>query len=389
GLLQHENADIGDVLTDVQQVRILVGFGFGQEDRPQPAIEHQRVVQVAVRTLPVGLDLLQLPCRFEQRLCLYFPGRCRCLRGASIGLSGMRHSEHPDLTLENAGESAQFLYVVAFKIWLATASVFLRFTQFQVVSTGRAPRQTKTAGSPPPSCVWSMTCGSYRKSCSTLACDWLASASAETAIDCRVERAWLLAASSLVSASVRLDAPVCSTLIRFLLKSWRICTIERFEPSAEDSERNVVDAESSWASTLFAELESRKSVPETRVERPRPASLKVTPWMFRVDRPVSLNTSFSVSPFSRLMPLKDASCEVVLICASTLLYCATRLARVACESGSTTGAPAVRPAKAVAVPPTVPIVEDAASFDVTMVITPVVEMLACRLLAASAVLRSF
>ncbi len=48
-----------------------------------------------------------------------------------------------------------------------------------------------------------------------------------------------------------------------------------------------------------------------------------------------------------------------------------------------------RPAKAVAVPPTAPIVEDAASFDVTMVITPVVEMLACRLLAASAALRSF
>src|SRR6201995_605051 len=98
GLLQHEDADIGDVLTDFQRVRILVGFGFGQEDRPQPAIEHQRVVQVAVRALPVGLDLLQLPCRLEQRLRLYFPGRCRRLRGASIGLSGMRHSEHPDLT---------------------------------------------------------------------------------------------------------------------------------------------------------------------------------------------------------------------------------------------------------------------------------------------------
>src|SRR5437763_693556 len=54
---------------------------------------------------------------------------------------------------------------------------------------------------------------------STLCCDWLASASAETAIDWRVDSAWLLAASSLVSASVRLDEPVCSTLIRFLLKS--------------------------------------------------------------------------------------------------------------------------------------------------------------------------
>ena len=59
-----------------------------------------------------------------------------------------------------------------------------------------------------------------------------ASASAETAIDWRVDSAWLLAASSFVSASVRFDAPVCSTLIRFLLKSWRISTIERFEPSA-------------------------------------------------------------------------------------------------------------------------------------------------------------
>src|ERR1700726_573563 len=55
-----------------------------------------------------------------------------------------------------------------------------------------------------------------RRSCSTLDCDWLASASAETAIDWRVDSAWLLAASSLVSASVRFDEPVCSTLIRFL-----------------------------------------------------------------------------------------------------------------------------------------------------------------------------
>src|ERR1051326_186526 len=59
-----------------------------------------------------------------------------------------------------------------------------------------------------------------RSSCRTLACDWLASASADTAIDWRVDSAWLLAASSLVSASVRFEEPVCSTLIRFLLKLW-------------------------------------------------------------------------------------------------------------------------------------------------------------------------
>src|SRR5712692_10077469 len=81
-----------------------------------------------------------------------------------------------------------------------------------------------------------------RRSCSTLACDWLASASAETAIDWRVASAWLLAASSLVSASVRLAEPVCSTLIRFFEKSCRISTIDRFEPRVEACVRNASDA---------------------------------------------------------------------------------------------------------------------------------------------------
>src|SRR5580693_2876455 len=183
-----------------------------------------------------------------------------------------------------------------------------------------------------------------RSSCSTLACDWLASASADTAIDWRVDNAWLLAASSLVSASVRFDAPVCSTLIRLFEKSWRISTIERFEPSAEASPRNVVEAALSELRTLLAESLSRKSSPEVSCDRPRPASLKVTPWMLSVDLPVSLNTSFRVSPVSRLTPLKDESCAVVLICASTLLYCDTRFARVACEFGSMIGAPALKAA---------------------------------------------
>src|ERR1700727_2433623 len=93
-----------------------------------------------------------------------------------------------------------------------------------------------------------------RSSCSTLCCDWLASASADTAIDCRVESAWLLAASSFGSASVRLDAPVCSTLIRLLLKSWRICTTDRFEPSAEASERSRSEAPASDVNTLLVAL---------------------------------------------------------------------------------------------------------------------------------------
>src|SRR3982074_1891350 len=117
-------------------------------------------------------------------------------------------------------------------------------------------------------------CGlDQRSSCSTLCCDWLASASADTAIDCRVASAWLLAASSLVSAKVRLDEPVCSTLIRFFEKSWRICTIDRFEPSAAASVRGEVLAALSEVITLFAELLSRKSVPDASVLRPRPVAL--------------------------------------------------------------------------------------------------------------------
>src|SRR5437016_12733219 len=111
-------------------------------------------------------------------------------------------------------------------------------------------------------------CGDQRSSCSTLACDWLASARAETAIDWRVASAWLLAASSLVSASVRLAEPVCSTLIRFLEKSWRICTIDRFEPRADASVRSVVLAAPSRLSALFAEALSRKSVPLVNEARP-------------------------------------------------------------------------------------------------------------------------
>src|SRR6202035_1574732 len=134
----------------------------------------------------------------------------------------------------------------------------------------------------------------------------------------------------LVSARVRLDEPVCSTLIRFFEKSWRICTIDRFEPRADASERSVVEAAVSEVSTLLAEELSRKSVPAVRLDRLRPAALKVTPVMLSVDLPVSLKVSFSVSPFNRLMPLKDESCAVVYIWARTLLYWATRLARGVC-----------------------------------------------------------
>src|ERR1700727_1132708 len=140
--------------------------------------------------------------------------------------------------------------------------------QMRRFATTRAHQED---GGVSPAVSISLSCSSdQRSSCSTLCCDWLASASADTAIDCRVDSAWLLAASSFGSATVRLDAPVCSTLIRLLLKSWRISTIDRFEPSADASVRSVVEAWVSCDNTLLAELLSRKSVPEVRLERPSP-----------------------------------------------------------------------------------------------------------------------
>src|SRR3984957_2947277 len=76
-----------------------------------------------------------------------------------------------------------------------------------------------------------------------------------------------------------------------------------------------------------------------------------------------------------------------------LLYWVISPARVACAFGSATGANAVRPLKAwpatVAVPVIAPIVDEAALLLVVKVMTPVGSMVACRLLAASAVLSWF
>ena len=134
-------------------------------------------------------------------------------------------------------------------------------------------------------------------------------------------------------------------------------------------------------------------MPAVRLERPSPASLKVTPEIDSFEAPVSSNVRSRVSPFNRLMPLNEESCAVVLIWGRTWLYCATRLERVACEFGSATGAADGRAGESRtggrnAVPVNAPIVDDAALLLVVMVITPVESMLACRLFAANAVLRS-
>src|SRR3954451_11805006 len=129
----------------------------------------------------------------------------------------------------------------------------------------------------------------------------------------------------------------------------------RFEPSEEACDRRVVLALLRLDSTLLVAELSMKSVPAFNFARPRPDELKVTPWMLIDDLPVSLKVSFSVSPLSRLTPLNEASWEVVEIWSRMLLYWATRLARVVCATGSTTGAAGtVKVCVVVSVPPIAP-----------------------------------
>src|SRR3954464_12301618 len=85
--------------------------------------------------------------------------------------------------------------------------------------------------------------------------------------------------------------------------------------------------------------------------------------MFSVDLPVSLKVSLRSSPFNRLMPLNDESCDVVVIWVMILLYWLTRLARMVCEAASATGAVAAPNVAVPGVEPTVtaPIVDEAKS----------------------------
>src|ERR1700754_415064 len=88
--------------------------------------------------------------------------------------------------------------------------------------------------------------------------------------------------------------------------------------------------------------------------------------MFSVDLPVSLKVSLRSSPFSKLMPLKDESCDVVVIWVMMLLYWLTRLARMVCDAGWATGAAIAPNVKVPGVAPRViaPIVDEAKSLAV-------------------------
>src|ERR1700687_3278449 len=118
--------------------------------------------------------------------------------------------------------------------------------------------------------------------------DWLASDRAVVESDCRVCRANRLAPSWLVSASTRLSEPVCKSATRFLVKSLRVCTVDRVEPNAEAWVRSVVNAVFRPVSVVSTLWLSWKPVPEI-ADSPRPVESDFTPLMVSELEPVSLN----------------------------------------------------------------------------------------------------
>src|SRR5882724_1618089 len=104
--------------------------------------------------------------------------------------------------------------------------------------------------------------------------------------------------------------------------------------------------------------------------------------MFSVDLPVSLKVSLRLSPFSRLMPLNEASCDVVVICWMMLLYWLTKPARMVCEAASASGLPAAPPVGVTRVAVLVPLI----AMVFTAAVAPVVRIwLALSLLDVSVI----
>jgi hypothetical protein len=52
-LRQNKNADIGDILPDLDRFRILIIDGIADEDGPELAIEQESVVETCVSMLPI------------------------------------------------------------------------------------------------------------------------------------------------------------------------------------------------------------------------------------------------------------------------------------------------------------------------------------------------
>ena len=102
------------------------------------------------------------------------------------------------------------------------------------------------------------------------------------------------------------SAPVCSVLIIALVKSWRICTVDRFEPNAWAWARSVVSA-----AVRSVEAAVMSAAPPQLfggvVDARSPAALKSTAATVTLEVPVSFSVTVRSELAllsSRLMPLK-------------------------------------------------------------------------------------
>ena len=117
-----------------------------------------------------------------------------------------------------------------------------------------------------------------------------------------------IGASSLLSASVRLSAPVLSVLIIALVKSWRTCTVCRFELSACDWDRRVTSAAVSSVPAVVISPAVAQALAEAAIAR-SPAQVLLTPAIVTVEDALSFRVMVRLLPPSRLVPLMPESLD--------------------------------------------------------------------------------
>src|SRR5262249_1398994 len=148
---------------------------------------------------------------------------------------------------------------------------------------GQGPAVEKSAG-----------CADQPNRRSTLFWDWAASESAVSASDCRVCSASRLAPSWLVSASVRLPAPVCSVFMVVEVKLCRIWITDRLVPNEAAWFCRVVNDAVNWLAALASEVLVWKLADDW--EMPRPAELNVAPESASDDVRLTLKTTCRLWP---------------------------------------------------------------------------------------------
>src|ERR1019366_8159495 len=104
------------------------------------------------------------------------------------------------------------------------------------------------------------------------------------------------------SARTRFAEPVCSVLMRLVVKSERVGIVAAFVPNVSDWVRTLVNA-LLRASTVFVIVVSDWKPAPLIWDSPRPAELKVTAAIVSELVLFSLNTTFKLLPFNKLTPL--------------------------------------------------------------------------------------